>query len=184
MNCTPLAANIDNCSATPQVGFEEEALIIAIDDIASKTITGNLVTGITKKVGTVAHTIKVKQALKPYDGTTIKSAQKLAAVLFDGETKLILLGNNPTVAEQVAQLSAGRYAIIFKQKQILDNGKYLIMGIETGLKFGEATFTAYGDAAGWEVTLKEEMAINAANFFYVGGSVGATDAAYEALKSV
>lgn len=162
--CDKLASNIDNCSATPQRGFEELAYIFDIEGM-KQTKSGNLITNLAAVGSNKLLTVKVN-GLQPYTGTGIEGAQRLASMLFNGTASLIVVGNSPTQAEVVNKLANGRYGIILRQKGVTDNGKFLVIGSEVGAKLDTATFESYSEADGWTVTLKEEMAINAATFLY------------------
>ena len=162
--CDKLASNIDNCSATPQRGFEELAYIF---DISGMTLTkaGNLITDIVPIGAALAYTVKIN-GLQPFTGTMIEGAQQLAAMLFNGTASLIVLGNSPAAATIINGLANGRYVLVLVQKGVNDNSKFFAMGSEVGLKLTAATFESYSEARGWTVTMVEELAINAPTFVY------------------
>ena len=161
INCDKLGANITACGVNPQRGFDETAYLL---DISTATITqsGNLWIDLS---GCTLYSVKVN-GLQPFNGTNIKSAQQLAAVLFESQVSFPIVGVNPTNAATVNKLTNGRYAMIFKQKGANDNSKYLVVGGETGLKFESSEMTAYDDSNGFKIMLKESGAINSAQFLY------------------
>lgn len=164
MICTKLAQNIDNCSATPQRGWEEEAYIFDIEGM-TLTKSGNIITNMAAVGSNKVYKVKIN-GLQPYTGTMIEGAQQLAAMLFNGTASLIVLGNGPTQATIINGLANGRYGIILKQKGVTDNSRFMVIGSEVGAKLATATFESYSEARGWTVTMTEELAINAATFLY------------------
>ena len=164
MICTKLAQNIDNCSATPQRGWEEEAYIFDIEGM-TLTKSGNIITDMAAVGANKVYKVKIN-GLQPYNGTMIEGAQQLAAMLFNGTASLIVLGNGPTQATIINGLANGRYGIILKQKCVTDNSRFMVIGSEVGAKLATATFESYSEARGWTVTMTEELAINAATFLY------------------
>lgn len=164
--CDKLASNIDNCSATPQRGFEELAYIFDISGM-DLTRSNYLITDMAAKAGTTTKLLTVKvNGLQPYTGTVIEGAQRLAAMLFNKTASLIVVGNGPIQADIINRLTNGRYGIILRQRGVNDSGKFLVIGDEIGAKLDATSFESYSEANGWMVTLKEEMAIKSAAYLY------------------
>lgn len=184
---TLLAADIaQDCSNPIIKGIERRGVIINRADVDTITQSGNIVSAITLKSGKTGFNI-VQPAASPFNGTQIAMEEGTYVNTFTNTVSFVILDNSPAVGTIINALANGDYIVILENKHkggTAGNATYQIFGLQQGLTGSEITCEKYSDdtMGGWQVTLTETGATEAAVFFYVT-SLSTTKTAFEALVS-
>lgn len=170
-----------NCP-TPFQGFGDTAYIFNKSQIG--TLTFDRGTGIVSAfamTGSAKGYAVKDDSDKPFGSFKTTGEKKPYMVVFNKELKLAIIGNGGNVISTVNKLTKGEYVMLLTQNGVdTQDGKYLLVGIESPLKFDTSTFEASSEIFGHEVTLKE---INAQSVGMIlkGADAAATEAIFAAL---
>lgn len=182
-------------------GIAPTALLLNLDQIASKTTTGSKVTGITMKTHCVDNTevpycgFRVQQlGRNPFEGTQLEMAEGTYGNRFNHTFVFAVNDNGPKAAEIVKSLANGRFVAIMTGDYrhtsddhtadpdiVAGDNKYIVYGISKGLKASTITKEMYGDnESAYIVTLLEEGAPEA-EYYLFDTDETTTDTLYSSL---
>ena len=178
-----LATTINANCPNPFQGFEDTAYIFNKSQIGTLTFdrgTGIVSGFIMADSGKKGYAVK-DDSDKPFGSLKVTGEKKPYMIVFNKEMKLALIGNGATVISQVNTLTKGEYVMLVKQIGVdTQDGKYLLVGVESPLRFDASTFEASSDIFGHEVTLKEINA-RSVGFYIKAASAELTESLVAAL---
>jgi len=180
-----------NCENPLVRGMESDGIIINRQDIdfASTVFdntNANIIKTLVLKTGKKGYAVQ-QDGSTPFTGTNIALATGTYRNTFTNQVALVVLNNDPDVAEKVIDgLANGEFVCILKNKAKGTGGKgeYQVFGYYQGLRASEITSDKYSEDTdgGWAVTLEETGSPKSAVYFYNTDST-TTATQYESLKS-
>lgn len=180
-----------NCENPLVRGMESDGIIINRQDIdfaatVFDATNANIIKTLVLKTGKKGYAVQ-QDGSTPFTGTNIALATGTYRNTFTNQVALVVLNNDPDVAEKVIDgLANGEFVSILKNKAKGTSGKgeYQIFGYYQGLRASEITNDKYSEDTdgGWAVTLEETGAPKAALYFFNTDST-TTATQYESLKS-
>lgn len=177
-----LSTAINGSCPNPFQGFEDTAYIFNKSQIGTLTFdrgTG-LVSNFVMTGAAKGYAVK-DDSDKPFGSFKVTGEKKPYMIVFNKELKLAVIGNTASVIAQVNTITKGEYLMILKQIGVdTQDGKYLLVGVESPLRFDASTFEASSDIFGHEVTLKEINA-RSVGFILKADTAEATEALVASL---
>ena len=180
-----------NCDNPLVRGMESDGIIINRQDIdfASTVFdntNANIIKTLVLKTGKKGYAVQ-QDGSTPFTGTNIALATGTYRNTFTNQVALVVLNNDPDVAEKVIDgLANGEFVTILKNKAKGTGGKgeYQVFGYYQGLRASEITSDKYSEDTdgGWAVTLEETGSPKSAVYFFNTDSA-TTATQYESLKS-
>lgn len=180
-----------NCENPLVRGMESDGIIINRQDIdfASTVFdntNANIIKTLVLKTGKKGYAVQ-QDGSTPFTGTNIALATGTYRNTFTNQVALVVLNNDPDVAEKVIDgLANGEFVCILKNKAKGTGGKgeYQVFGYYQGLRASEITSDKYSEDTdgGWAVTLEETGSPKSAVYFFNTDSA-TTATQYESLKS-
>lgn len=176
MNCTGLLSTDinNNCADLHQKGFKAVGKLLNYDDIDWGTLAYN--TGKTDSVKTLALATGktgfdvVQLGNQPFNGTKSEFAAGTYRNGFNHVVSLVVLNNDPSIAEDVIDaLANGKFVCILQSMDmgVSNDGAFKIYGLHNGLHMTSGTNDAYSEAAnGWVIELTEENSPNSSTFLW------------------
>jgi hypothetical protein len=179
LDCDLLTGDIGACTDVTSKGFAQKAQIGNFSEIATKTVSGALVTALTLTSPKTTHEVIVK-GLRPFEEMTVTGAEKKTGMVFSNAVTIHLKGLTPANSALAKTLSNGVFFMILTQLGTVTNEKYPAPGIQAGLKCSEFTWNA--EEGAYVATLTENMADMPLLFIW-DTNIGTTDALVEGLLS-
>ena len=180
LDCDLLTGDIGACTDVTSKGFAQKAQIGNFSEIATKTVSGALVTALTLTSPKTTHEVIVK-GLRPFEEMTVTGAEKKTGMVFSNAVTIHLKGLTPANSALAKTLSNGVFFMILTQLGTITNEKYPAPGIQAGLKCSEFTWNA--EEGAYVATLTENMADMPLLFIWAGNGLVDTDALVEGLLS-
>lgn len=183
---TQLDSSINGGCSSQLAGFESTAVLIPASLINRATLaydSGTFIVNTLALTSGAGVEVTVTGDM-PYSETVINGTQGAFVQLFESVFAFPILENSPAAAKQVAQLGVGEYVAVLKAKGYdpAKKNKYMIIGLNRGLRFRTANFSAASqDEFGWRIELAEADGITPVHFFWAAGGEGASDTWFSSL---
>lgn len=187
--CTHLVTGdiVPSCSNPIYTGLEEIGYIINKSDIASYTMSGNVVSAIALASGKKAFKI-YNPGKTPFTGTQKAMVEGKVSNKFTKTVSFVLPSIGPKACDTVDGLANGEFVIILASKfngdgtADPDDCKFEIFGWHKGLKATATDNDMYSEDTdgGWAITMTEESVPMSGVYFY-DSSEATSRSALEAL---